>query len=105
MSQSRSLLLAVALWLAAGPAAMADESDHERARQALQQGKIRALSEIMAQVRAELGGEVVKVKLDWEHGAYVYEFRVLAPDGRLSEVDVDAATGKVLKREIKRGAK
>jgi uncharacterized membrane protein YkoI len=96
--------LAVAVCLAAGPAVLAEASerrDHERARRAFQQGEIRPLSEILAGLRPELGGEVIKLELERKDGAYIYELRVLAPDGRVSELHVDAASGKVIKREAK----
>ena len=99
MLDRHAFLLTAALCLAAAPAAMADKDDHERARQALQQGQIRPVSEILSQLKAQLGGEVIKLELDHEDGVYIYEFKVLAADGRVSEVHVDAATGKVIKRK------
>jgi uncharacterized membrane protein YkoI len=34
-----------------------------------------------------------------ERGTYYYKFKVLDPNGRLGELSVDAATGKVVERE------
>ncbi len=73
--------------------------DHEGARSAFQRGEIRSLGEILMGLRSELGGEVIEVELKREAGTYVYELKILTSSGRLSEVKVDAATGKVIKRE------
>ncbi len=73
--------------------------DHDRATAAVERGEARPLSEILAQVRPELGGEVAGVEFRRKSGRWVYEFRVLAADGQMTEVYVDAATAAVLKRE------
>lgn len=78
---------------------IAERATHVQARRAFQQGKIRSLGDIMAMVRPELTGEVIEVELETQGGAYFYNFKVLTPKGRLAEVTVDAATGKVLKKE------
>jgi uncharacterized membrane protein YkoI len=106
-SYRRALLVTVASCLAAGPAvggdepsrSVADRGNHDEARQAFQQGKIRSLSELMAQLRPELGGEVIEVELKNRRGVYYYKFKVLASNGRLGEISVDAASGKVIERE------
>lgn len=90
--------------LAAGPlvlgaaAACADDEDedHDRAMDALQQGRVRPLAEILAEVEQDLGGQVVGVEFDDEEGVYVYAFRVVTSAGRLREVYVDATSGRIL---------
>jgi uncharacterized membrane protein YkoI len=101
----RAIFLAVASCFAAshavraGSSELRDRSDHDRARVAFQQGQIRGLNELMATLRPELGGEVIEVELKNRRGTYYYKFKVLAPDGRLGELSVDAATGKIVERE------
>jgi uncharacterized membrane protein YkoI len=80
-------------------AARADDDDHERARSALEQGKARPLAEILRDVGPKLGGRIVDVEFDTENGVYVYEFKVIRPDGRVREVYVNAQTGRILKVE------
>jgi uncharacterized membrane protein YkoI len=46
-----------------------------------------------------LPGKVIEVELEVEDGVLVYDLKILAKDGRLVEVEVDAATSKVLKVE------
>ncbi len=86
---------ALAILLLASATAWAD-SDQERARRALREGRIRPLSEILAIVQPRLGGRVIEVELDEEDGRFVYEFKVMTPRGRIREVEVDAATGEIL---------
>jgi uncharacterized membrane protein YkoI len=100
MLSPRASLLMVLCLLFSHPAHSDD--DHERARRALQKGDIRSLTDIMGQLRAELGGEVIEIKLKNRKGNrnFAYEFKVLTPKGRVSEVLVDATTARILEREV-----
>jgi uncharacterized membrane protein YkoI len=42
---------------------------------------------------------VIEVVLELDDGTLVYDLKVLSPKGRLKEIKVDAATGKILKME------
>jgi uncharacterized membrane protein YkoI len=101
----RAIFLALASCFAAShvvraePGDLRDRGDHDRARRAFQQGQIRSLNELIAAIRSDLGGEVIEVELKNKHGTYYYKFKVLASDGRLGELSVDAATGKIIERE------
>ena len=100
MLDRRALLPAVGLYLAVSLGAIAGgKRDHEAARRAFQQGDIRSLSDILTELRSQLGGEVIEVELESKGKIYVYEFKVLTPAGRIKEVKVDAATGKVIESE------
>jgi uncharacterized membrane protein YkoI len=50
-------------------------------------------------LKPQLGGEVIEVELKRRNGGYLYKFKILPISGRLWEVYVDAATGKIIKRE------
>lgn len=77
-----------------------DDRDQEIARKALQEGRIRSLSDITETVKPKLPGRILAVELDVEdNGRIVYEFDVIAPSGKLMEVDVDAATAEILSIE------
>jgi uncharacterized membrane protein YkoI len=106
----RALFLAVVSCLGAGHAVRADSLDeqgrsiadrgnHDEARRAFQQGQIRSLSDIVAELRPELGGEVIEVELKKMRATYYYKLKVLAPNGHLAELSVDATTGKVIESE------
>ncbi|WP_462330020.1 PepSY domain-containing protein [Thiohalocapsa halophila] len=89
------------LVLAVGLTAQADphEHDHDRARAALERGEVQPLAEILASVTARVPGEVVEVELEREDGTWVYELKIIAPDGRVLEVLANAATGRLLKQK------
>ncbi len=75
------------------------QHDQDRARIAVERDEARPLSEILAKVRPDLGGEIAGIEFRRKSGRWVYEFRILAPTGRMTEVYVDAATANILKRE------
>lgn len=94
-----SALLAVAL-VANGPGGVfADDDDHLIARRALEEGRVLPLTDLLPKVKAAVPGKVIEVELELEDGILVYEFKLVTPDGRLVEVEVDAATGEILKTE------
>jgi uncharacterized membrane protein YkoI len=100
-----TLLIAGALLAGSAGIAVSDDDDddardHELARQALVEGRIRPLAEITEVFKAQMAGEIVGVELETDvPGAFVYEFKILTPEGKLKEVDVDAKTAKILKVE------
>lgn len=92
------VLLALALALAAPAWADHDrkDSDHDRARHALQQGQVLALRSVLDQVEREQRGQVLKIEFDEDDGRFFYKIRLLQPDGRVAKLKVDAVTGAVL---------
>nr|WP_242702351.1 PepSY domain-containing protein [Achromobacter sp. SD115] len=85
------------LALAVGPnAGLADENDHEQARQALQAGKVLPLRSVLDIVERDYPGQVVKVEFDEDDGEFIYEIRLLQGGGRLVKLKIDARDGKVL---------
>ena len=77
-----------------------DDLDHEIARKALSEGRIRPLTEIMATLKSQFQGQIVGVELEAKAvNTFIYEFKVLTPEGKLKEVKVDAATAKIVKIE------
>lgn len=85
--------------LLAAPAPTKADIDHEQAYQLLKEGRIRPLIEIIKEVSAKFPGEVLEVELERERGRYVYEVKILRPQGRVQEIEVDAKTGEILKVE------
>jgi uncharacterized membrane protein YkoI len=92
------------MWLgSAMPASAAGhdvEPDHERARQALNRGEVQSIADILALVAQTVPGEVIEVEFDDAErlgkDSWCYELKILAPDGRVLEIQVDAATGRIL---------
>lgn len=93
----RALLgLLAALSLAAARPAAADDSDHERARAAVEAGRIKPLAQLLAEVERRFVGQVVETELDDKDDRWTYEFKLLPPSGRMYRVVLDAATGALI---------
>lgn len=94
------LLIAAGLLVAAMGGTRADDDDHDFAKRALEQGRALPLADIIAKIGPQVPGKVIEVELDDDDdGSLVYDLKVLSPQGRLQEIEVDAATGKILKIE------
>lgn len=89
--------IALALSLSGPPARAA--SDHDRARAALQAGKVLPLKTLLERLEREYPGRVMEVELEEEDGRWIYEIKLLQDGGRLVKVELDAASGAVLRRK------
>ena len=78
--------------------AAADE-DHELARRLRESGQILALEDIMTKARAIKAGELLETDLEKKQGRYVYEIEILDQAGQVWELELDAATGKLMQME------
>jgi uncharacterized membrane protein YkoI len=76
-----------------------DEIGHETAKELLESGRILPLETILAKVAERVPGKLIETKLEYEHGRLMYDIKILRPEGRVQEVEVDAATGEILKIE------
>jgi uncharacterized membrane protein YkoI len=92
-----SATLAAALMLAVSVplAVRADEHERDEMRHLVERGEIRPLSEILSVIREKLPGDVVGVEIERKNGRWLYEFRVVDPQGRLFEAHVDARSAAV----------
>ena len=95
------MLLASLLLMAAALASWttpsdAGDSDHELARQALQQGRVLPLRTVLDQVERDYQGQVIKVEFEHDDGRFIYEIRMLQSGGRVVKLKIDARDGKVL---------
>lgn len=97
-------ILALSLGLGLAPAAHArhgedDDVGHEAARRLLESGRILSLEAILAKIGDRVPGTLIETKLENEKGRILYDLKFLRPDGRVQEIEVDAATGDILKIE------
>jgi uncharacterized membrane protein YkoI len=76
-----------------------DEIGHETAKELLESGRILPLETILARVAARVPGKLIETKLEYDDGRIMYDIKILRPNGRLQEVEVDAATGEIIKIE------
>lgn len=98
----RLMLLSVAALVAAFASPVRaddDAADHNLARRLVAEGQIRALAVIVEEVKVQVPGEMLEVEFESEKGVYKYELKILRPDGKIQEVEVDARTGAILKVE------
>lgn len=93
----RILLLSLACVAFSGAPWAQDRRDHERARAALEAGEIRPLAELLAVVERRYQGRVIEADLERDDGQWLYEFKILPPNGRMFVVEIDAATGALLR--------
>ena len=89
--------------LAVGAAAPASASDHDRARRAVEEGRILPLKEILARAQGAYPGQVIEAELEDEGGIVVYEIKTLTADGRVMKLSYNAATGELLKTRARGG--
>ena len=75
------------------------DGDQDRARAAVERGEIRPLGEVLAAARTVVPGEVIKLKLEREDGRWVYELKILTPQGRRRELEIDARSLAILGEE------
>jgi uncharacterized membrane protein YkoI len=95
-------LLAAAI-ACCGAAAAEDDHDQDRARRAVEQGRMLPLHEIIAQAEAAFAGQVVEAELEDERGLPTYEIKVLTRAGRVVKVRYDARSGALLTSNDKVG--
>ncbi len=88
--------------MCAANARAGDERDHERARAAVQAGEVLALPVLLERLRRTHPGQVMELELERDGGRWIYEIKLLQPDGALLKLDIDAATGQVLQAARRR---
>ena len=91
-----STLAVVLAMLLASPLAFAD-SEQDRARAAVQAGKVLPLRTLLERLEREHPGQVLEVELEQDDGRWIYEIKLLQSGGRLVKLELDAASGAVLK--------
>jgi uncharacterized membrane protein YkoI len=97
-----SLGTLLAICVAASANATASErTDSDIARELVEAGRILPLEDLLVRARRLRPGVLVAVELEYEgeHGGYVYEIELLDPEGRVWEVELDAASGDLIELE------
>ncbi len=70
-------------------------TDQDRARDAVRAGEARPLAAILPQIRDRFPGRMLDARLVQRGSGAFYVLKILGPDGQVTEVTVDAATGAV----------
>lgn len=77
------------------------DSDHEQeeVRSLTQQGDILPLEQVLQAARQQHAGRILETELERDDGRYIYEVELLDDSGEVWEMEFDAATGELLKKE------
>ena len=76
-------------------------SGHDRARDAVQTGQVLPLKTVLDRLEREHPGQVLEVELERDDGRWIYEVKLLQAGGRLVKLELDAASGELLKRRVR----
>ena len=76
--------------------------DHDKVRSALLAGDIQPLSSVLSVVAQTYPGRVIEVELEDEHDQWLYELKVLSPEGFLIKLEVNAVDLSIRKKGVKR---
>jgi uncharacterized membrane protein YkoI len=93
----RLVAFLVCALLAAAPLAQAwaDDEQEEAAEAALARGEARPIHDLLQRVGSQFAGSVLKIELEHEddgEASWVYEVKLLTPQGDVLELAYDAAT-------------
>jgi hypothetical protein len=78
------------------PAWSGSKDDHNRARQAVQAGQVLPLRSVLERLEREHPGQVMEVELEQEEGRWIYEVKLLQPQGQLVKLKLDARTAALM---------
>ncbi|MFJ7141719.1 MULTISPECIES: PepSY domain-containing protein [Pseudomonas chlororaphis group] len=80
--------------------AVARDLDQDEALRLRQRGVILPLEQLLQQAMDRYpGARLLEAELEEKHDVYIYEVELLTVDGVVRELDLDAATGRLLKDE------
>lgn len=89
------------LLLAMGSPLAGERLDHDEIKQLRETGQILPMEQVMGSAQAEQPGQLVEAELEREDDAYRYEIKILAADGAIHTLYLDAATAEIIKRREK----
>lgn len=78
-----------------------DEHDYEDAVRAQKSGDALPLRDILDEIGKSYKGEIVGIKFEKKKGVWIYEIKLVTPEGRYLEIYVDAKTSQILQVEGK----
>lgn len=74
--------------------------DQDQVLQLRQSGEVMALEQILMISRQQQQGRILEVELEREGDDIIYELKILADDGQVWELKVDARNGNLVKKEL-----
>jgi uncharacterized membrane protein YkoI len=91
--------IASLIWIMAAAPGLADSVSPDRIRALVEQGEVLPLEEILKRNEPGIGGRIIEIELERKKETYLYEIKILRPDGRYRELKIDARTGAVVREE------
>jgi len=73
-----------------------NDSAYEMAREAVERGDALPLTEVRRHLSEIAPGKIVSTHYEHEFDRWVYEFKIVDPQGRLQKVHLDAHTGELV---------
>jgi uncharacterized membrane protein YkoI len=70
-------------------------ADFDSALEAVKAGRALPLSTLQKTVMSRFHGEMINVEINRKQEQLFYEFKVLRPSGHVTEVEINAMTGKI----------
>lgn len=95
----RVLPLVLGLVIEVTPIAAVADGDHDRAHGALERGEVLPLAQILLVATSRTPGRIIKVELERDDGRWIYEVVLVTRAGRLLEMEIDGASGRILEIE------
>ena len=92
---------ALSLGLALSPALAGNKGDHDRVRAAVEAGENLPLPALLEKLQRSHPGQILEIELEAQDGRWIYEVKLLQPDGRLLKLELDARDAQVLKLKQK----
>jgi len=77
--------------------------DHDRARRAVEEGRILPLKDILDRALSDYPGQMIEAELEGEDGQLVYDITILTVDGHVIKLLFDPQTGELLKAKGRDG--
>lgn len=87
------------LLLAMGSTLASERLDYDEISQGRESGTILSMEQVMTGTRTVQPGEIVEIEFERKDGAYRYELKILAADGTIHKLYLDAATGELIQRK------
>lgn len=75
------------------------ELNVEEVRRLRASGSIMPLEEVFRQIARDYPGRIIEIELEEEDGLLVYELELVDDGGVVREIEIDARTGALLRRE------
>lgn len=93
---SKIIASALCVVLLAAPPAYSRSYSHEQARNALEAGEIASLRDVVTTCEADFSGRIVQADLSRDFRGWVYNLKMLTPNGSILKMRYDALTKELV---------